>query len=80
MYTQSDLLKSVEKLKAIKQESEVKLFFVFSYIEEHHCINMMPQNDQFGIFWNEMMPSLQNLDPFLLNERVQTKIKYGTYQ
>ena len=33
----------------------------------------MPQNDPFDIFWNEMMPSLQNLDPFLLNERVQTK-------
>ena len=31
MYTQSDLLKSVEKLKTIKQESEVK-YFLYSAI------------------------------------------------
>ena len=38
MYTQSDLLKSVEKLKAIKQESEVNIFFLYchKYIEEDH--------------------------------------------
>ena len=35
----------------------------------------MPQNDQFDIFWNEIMASLQNLDPFGI-----FKQKYGAYQ
>ena len=39
MYTQSDLLKSVEKLKTIKQESEVKYFLSLNHVEINLIFN-----------------------------------------
>ena len=57
MYTKSDLMKSVEKLKGIKQESEVKYFFVLSFIKELHKYDAPKRSVWYLLKWNYGEPT-----------------------